>query len=636
MRGCNTNIWSAERICRLLASAGMLLVVSAATARAQAKDPADWVPVSMNAGETYVINDIKPGTKPSFKVEQNPNAFVSYDSPPGKLTMLSAGAGRWIVTVTNSSDREVSYDVNAFGVAKPGAPLTPGIAPPSISDEGLSSRPGAGASASISSAMRETGAGSSIRTTPPAASPYTATLPDKAPLSYDDASWNVPPQPGHGSQAYEPRQSAPSAISTARYRNDPSVLDAGPGYLGDSVSGGKHYLPEDAVSLMMGTSEVIDFQHRITRISVADSKIADVQVIDPFQLNLIAHQPGFTTLAIWDADGRYNERTVRVDASGRQQVMLNTIVAELDRTELENQGVNLSVALTKIGISLVGLPGAVATPYSAASTLQSSASAGSLSGTTTPAGILPGPGQMIPLLLSPNVTYGLSAGNSNIQWQGFFQFLETHNLGKVLAEPHLLANSGEKAKFLSGGEIPIVIAQALNSTIVFKTFGTSVEFIPTVVGRDDIELIVKPEVSEPDYAHGVQLFGFTVPAFVTRRAETVARLKDRQTLIIAGLILHQKSRSGAEGALPGRHPLRGRPFPHYLLLKPGNRPRHERDARDSPAAALDRAGVFAHRPRRFDSGRNQDPDPRAAGCGPSEILEPMWLELMWMERSSAI
>jgi len=53
---------------------------------------------------------------------------------------------------------------------------------------------------------------------------------------------------------------------------------------------------------------------------------------------------------------------------------------------------------------------------------------------------------------------------------GIFQFLETHNLGKVLAEPHLLANSGEKAKFLSGGEIPIVIAQALNSTIVFKTF----------------------------------------------------------------------------------------------------------------------------------------------------------------------
>jgi len=62
-----------------------------------------------------------------------------------------------------------------------------------------------------------------------------------------------------------------------------------------------------------------------------------------------------------------------------------------------------------------------------------------------------------------------------------------------------------------------------------------------VIGRNDIELLVKPEVSEPDYAHGVNLFGFTVPAFVTRRAETLVRLKDRQTLIIAGLILHEKT-----------------------------------------------------------------------------------------------
>ena len=539
MRGCkriNANIWDAGRICRLLAAAGLILVVSAANARAQANDPSKWVPVSMNAGETYVIGDIKPGTKPSFKVQQNPNAFVSYDSPPGKLTMLSAGAGRWIVTVINNSDREVSYDVNAFAVAKPGAPLTPGKAPPSISDEGLSSRPGDGASNSTSYGLPELGSVSSLRTTPSAAAPYTAVVPAKAPIAYNDASWNVPPAPDRGSQSYEPRQSvAPEATGAARYRNDPSVLDAGPGYLGDSVSGGKHYLPEEAVSLMMGTSEVIDFQRRITRISVADSKIADVQVIDPFQLNLIAHQPGFTTLAVWDADGRYNERMVRVDASGKQQVMLNTIVAELDRTELENQGVNLSVALRKIGISLVGLPGSVATPFSPGTMITSSGPQGNTSGA-----ILPFGGQVIPLQLSSNLTYGLSAQNSNIQWQGFFQFLEAHNLGKILAEPHLLANSGEKAKFLSGGEIPIVIAQALNSTIVFKTFGTSVEFIPTVIGRDEIELIVKPEVSEPDFAHGVQLFGFTVPAFVTRRAETVARLKDRQTLIIAGLILHQK------------------------------------------------------------------------------------------------
>ena len=144
------------------------------------------------------------------------------------------------------------------------------------------------------------------------------------------------------------------------------------------------------------------------------------------------------------------------------------------------------------------------------------------------------------MLLSQSLTYGLALGNKNYQLQGFFQYLEAHNLGKILAQPHLLANSGEEAKFLSGGEIPIVIAQALNTSIVFKQFGTSVEFVPTVIGRNDIQLLVKPEVSEPDFAQGVQLFGFNVPAFITRRAETMVQLKDNQTLIIAGLILHEK------------------------------------------------------------------------------------------------
>jgi pilus assembly protein CpaC len=515
----------------------LTLFFSAASGRSETKDGAQWVPVSINAGETYVIENIKPGTTPEFRVAENPNAFLSYDNVPGKLTILSAEAGRWVVTITNTSDRKVSYDLNAFAVAKPGAPLSPGNLPPSVSDMELKSRPGAGPESSSTRDLPELATISSLRSpdSPPA---------PKTPSPYDDASWNVPVPPGTA-KPYEPSQlpsqSANQSIGplesrSGQYRNNPSVLDSGAGYSSESISGGKHYLPDDALSLMTGTSEVIDFQRRMTRISVADSKIADVQVINPFQLNLVAHQPGSTTLAVWDDQGRYEERMVRIDGSGRQQVMLNTIIAELGRTTLENQGINLSVAFSKMGLSLVGLPGTVATPYTPNVNLQSSGSAGSSSG-----GILPFGGQIIPLLLSSTLTYGLAAQNADMLWQAFFQFLEQHSLGKILAEPHLLANSGEKAKFLSGGEIPIVIAQALNSSIVFKTFGTSVEFIPTVIGRSDIELLVKPEVSEPDYAHGVNLFGFTVPAFVTRRAETLVRLKDRQTLIIAGLILHEKT-----------------------------------------------------------------------------------------------
>jgi pilus assembly protein CpaC len=228
--------------------------------------------------------------------------------------------------------------------------------------------------------------------------------------------------------------------------------------------------------------------------------------------------------------GRYEERQVRVDQGGKQQVLLNSLVAELNRSELENQGLNYSVALAHYGVTLVGLPGVVGTPYSAQ---------GTSSGSNTPISLTPG-GTIMPLLLSQNITYGLAGQNSNVLTQTFFQFLEQHNLARILAQPQLLANSGEEAKFLSGGEIPIVIAQALNTSIVFKQFGTQVQFVPTVVGSSDVELQVKTEVSQPDYAHGVQLFGFDVPAFIARRAETMVRLRDNQTLIIAGLILHDK------------------------------------------------------------------------------------------------
>jgi Flp pilus assembly secretin CpaC len=344
-----------------------------------------------------------------------------------------------------------------------------------------------------------------------------------------------------------PSQAASGAVSASpqTYNTDPmAVIPSGPPPLGE-----KHFMPGDGVDLMSGTSEVLDYPTRIRRVSVADSKVADIQVINPYELNLVAHQPGFTTLAVWDTQGRYSEREIKVDQSGKQQVLINVIVAELNRSRVESFGINWSMALPKWNISLVNMAGGVATPYNATSSLTATSIVQSnppVTSSTSASGTLPPNGTLIPLLLSQNLTYGLAAGNSNIQTQSFFQFLEENSMGKILAEPHLLANSGEKAEFLSGGEIPIVISQALNTSIVFKQFGTSVIFVPTVIGFDDILLKVKPEVSEPDFAHGVNLFGFTVPAFVTRKAETMVRLKNNQTLIIAGLLLNTKNETVAK------------------------------------------------------------------------------------------
>ncbi|HVA77049.1 MAG TPA: pilus assembly protein N-terminal domain-containing protein [Candidatus Binataceae bacterium] len=510
-----------------IAAAWAIAIAGARATWAAADQPIAQVPLTIAAGETYVIDNLAPGAVPAVEVIDNQHALVIHGEMPGKLVLLGAERGRWIVTVARADGQKAAYDVVVNSVATPGAPLEPGKSPNATIGEGLT---GARAAQSPSSAP----------SMGLAAAPPVSTAPSEiVPI----AGASAPPIPVANAQTFGFAPAPTTAAQKAsgeetplgKWRSNPAVARAG-GYTSPSASGGPrapNYMSDDSIVLMQGTSQVLDFRRRLIRVSIADSKIADIQVINPSQINLVGHVPGFTTLAVWDDQGNYQERQIRIDTGGKQQVMLNCVVAELDVSNLENQGVNLSLALSNYGFSLVGLPGAVATPYNSASQLASSTT------TSTSAGGVLGPaGQLIPLVLSQNLTYGLAAGNSNVQTQGFFQFLETHNLARILAEPHLLANSGEQAKFLSGGEIPIVIAQALNTSIVFKQFGTSVEFLPTVIGRNTIELYVKPEVSQPDYAHGVSMFGFTVPAFVTRRAQTMVTLRDGQTLILAGLILH--------------------------------------------------------------------------------------------------
>jgi pilus assembly protein CpaC len=491
----------------------------------------------------------------------NPHALVVHNEEPGKVVLLGAEAGEWTVAVKTTDGSTVKYDVTVKSVANIKDINNPGKAPGPIEGTGATTGsaapvvakmdPGTGpvaspsspASISSSASSASSSSGSYTTTTdtvaaaspsaPVAAAPGVATPP--APISHSTFDF----APSSPAASYAPpapsSQTASASLSNERYRVDPSVSLNGGELHSGAVSGGRHYLPEDGVQLQTGSSRIIDFASKLRRVSIADTTVADIQVINPFQVNLIGHKPGFTTLAVWDQTGQYQERPVRIDPNGKQQVLLNTMVAELDRSAIENQGTNISVALARAGISLVGLPGAVATPFNPSTSITSPSGVVTTSGNS-----LVAPGSLNSLILSQAMTYGLAVGNSNYQLQGFFQYLENHQLAKILAQPHLLANSGEEAKFLSGGEIPIVLAQALNTSIVFKQFGTSVEFVPTVIGRNDIELLVKPEVSEPDFAHGVQLFGFSVPAFVTRRAETLVQMKDNQTLIIAGLILHEK------------------------------------------------------------------------------------------------
>jgi pilus assembly protein CpaC len=121
------------------------------------------------------------------------------------------------------------------------------------------------------------------------------------------------------------------------------------------------------------------------------------------------------------------------------------------------------------------------------------------------------------------------------------QALEKKGLAKTLAEPNLVALSGQEANFLAGGEIPIPVAQnsglANAITVEYKQFGVGLRFTPTVLDKDRINLKLLSEVSAIDSANAFSVGnGISIPAISTRRAGTTIELGDGQSFAVAGLM----------------------------------------------------------------------------------------------------
>jgi pilus assembly protein CpaC len=123
----------------------------------------------------------------------------------------------------------------------------------------------------------------------------------------------------------------------------------------------------------------------------------------------------------------------------------------------------------------------------------------------------------------------------------FFDALEEKGIVKTLAEPNLIALSGDTASFLAGGEFPVPVAQDVDGgdstvTVEFKDFGVSLAFTPTVLEDGLMNIVVSPEVSAIDPTTSTTVNGLTIPGLTVRRATTTVELRDGQSFAIAGLI----------------------------------------------------------------------------------------------------
>ena len=165
-----------------------------------------------------------------------------------------------------------------------------------------------------------------------------------------------------------------------------------------------------------------------------------------------------------------------------------------------------------------------------------------------------------PGLLSEAFNLALNFGNANKGrgMQATLQLLQQNGLARVLAEPTLVTVSGQSASFLSGGELPIPVPQGLGTTsIEYKPFGIGLSVTPTVLSNDRIVLKVAPEVSDIDYANGVNIGGSSVPAISTRRADTTIELGDGESFVIGGLVSRTTSSSVDKVPLLGDLPVIG-------------------------------------------------------------------------------
>ena len=349
------------------------------------------------------------------------------------------------------------------------------------------------------------------------------------------------------------------------------------------------------LQVVVGKSIILKSPKPVKRVSIADPEIAAIILLPPNEIYITGKTSGITNLTLWqnkkisviyDLEVDYDisrlkqklheilplEKEIRVIAthnsitlSGRissaanlsqamalaeayapkgnvrnllevggvHQVMLEVRIAEMSKSVIKNLGINFMYARGgDLGLSLLG--GLVQLGDSTDTTLE--------------------------LLVSPAVNALFSFNKGSANWSGFVDALKEDGLVKILAEPTLIALSGQNANFLAGGEYPVPIPSENGIAIEYKPFGVTLSFTPTVLSEDKISIKVAPEVSELDFSIALQVGGYTVPGLSTRRATTVVELADGQSFAIAGLLKETIRDSMSRFPLLGDIPVLGALF----------------------------------------------------------------------------
>jgi pilus assembly protein CpaC len=345
--------------------------------------------------------------------------------------------------------------------------------------------------------------------------------------------------------------------------------------------------PPQRLALPLNKSQVLHVNETVTRITVGNPDIVDAVALDDHSFYVLGKGIGTTNISVF-ADSRLLA-VIDANVSIDLEAVKASLHANLPKETIEVRAVNDTIALSGVVSSASKVNQAVEIakhflPKDANATGKASPLINHLgvsgsqqvmlqvriaemsrslgqqlgfhpSGLVGAAANLQGAGFFLTALntltsTSLNGSQGtIAAGAGRIgKGQGSFNFSdildaqEQKGTVKILAEPNLVAMSGETASFLAGGEFPVPTAQTTNNgvptiTVEFKPFGVSLAFTPTVIGDDLINLLVAPEVSQIDNQTApVIVNGFSIPGISTRRLKTSVELRDGQSFAIGGLL----------------------------------------------------------------------------------------------------
>jgi pilus assembly protein CpaC len=382
------------------------------------------------------------------------------------------------------------------------------------------------------------------------------------------------------------------------------------------TSQGQESAEPQTLHLLVGRSLVITSPSRIKRISLADPDIAEAIVVSPTQVLVNGRKPGGVSLLLWDETDQSQafEVSVDIDVLGLSQKIHEVFPAENVHIDTSKDVVIITGKISSSAVadkilevvkgaapkvtSMMEVPpvpnGQVLLQVRFAEIDRAALTQLGFNLLSTGAGHTFGSltTQQFGGLGSPSITdksgsatatQTLSSAlniflfNPDIHLATTIEALQSKNLFQVLAEPNLMTESGKEANFLAGGEFPYPTLQSSGGgasgnavTIQFKEFGIRLSFTPILAADGTIHLKVKPEVSTLDFANGVTLNGFVLPALSTRRVESEMSLADGQTFAIAGLVDNRVTELLSKIPGIGDIPILGKLFQSKSLNKTKN------------------------------------------------------------------